>query len=89
MSKTFVVNMRHEPFEVRIDRATPYGNPFRIGRDGDRRKCIEKFKVWWLSPERAKLREKAKKELKGRVLGCWCKPSACHGDVITEYVDAD
>lgn len=20
------------------------------------------------------------KELRGKVLGCWCKPAACHGD---------
>ena len=21
-------------------------------------------------------------ELNGKVLGCWCKPSACHGDIL-------
>jgi hypothetical protein len=26
-------------------------------------------------------------ELKGKVLGCFCKPNACHGDVIKEYLD--
>ena len=31
--------------------------------------------------------EQAKKELKGKFLGCWCKPEACHGDVIAEIVD--
>lgn len=23
-------------------------------------------------------------ELKGKVLGCWCKPKTCHGDVLLE-----
>lgn len=27
-------------------------------------------------------------ELKGKVLGCWCKPEACHGDLLAELADA-
>jgi hypothetical protein len=26
-------------------------------------------------------------ELKGKKLGCWCKPNACHGDVLAELAD--
>lgn len=26
-------------------------------------------------------------ELKGKVLGCWCAPNSCHGDVLTELAD--
>jgi hypothetical protein len=26
-------------------------------------------------------------ELKDKVLGCWCKPQACHGDVLVMYVN--
>jgi Domain of unknown function (DUF4326) len=26
-------------------------------------------------------------ELKDKVLGCWCKPEKCHGDVLVELVD--
>lgn len=25
-------------------------------------------------------------ELTGKALGCWCAPSACHSDVLLEYV---
>ena len=28
-------------------------------------------------------------ELKGKTLDCWCKPLACHGDVLAEIADAD
>lgn len=28
-----------------------------------------------------------KKELKGKILGCFCKPKACHCDIIKEYLD--
>ncbi len=27
------------------------------------------------------------KELKGRALGCWCKPAACHGDFLAEQAN--
>jgi|SRR5208282_1940431 len=27
------------------------------------------------------------KELKGKRLGCFCKPKACHGDVLAELAD--
>jgi hypothetical protein len=26
-------------------------------------------------------------ELKGKTLGCWCKPEACHGDILAELAD--
>jgi len=26
-------------------------------------------------------------ELKGKRLGCWCKPLPCHGDVLVELLD--
>ena len=27
-------------------------------------------------------------ELKGKRLGCWCKPLACHGDILIELVES-
>ena len=24
--------------------------------------------------------------LKGKNLGCWCKPNACHGDILLELI---
>lgn len=29
------------------------------------------------------------KELKGKVLGCWCKPGPCHADVLAEFANAE
>lgn len=26
-------------------------------------------------------------ELMYQTLGCWCKPKACHGDILKKYVD--
>jgi hypothetical protein len=26
-------------------------------------------------------------ELKGKILGCWCSPKSCHGDVLSELAN--
>jgi uncharacterized protein DUF4326 len=38
---TRVVHLKREPYDVAIDRRTRWGNPFVIGRDGDRETVIE------------------------------------------------
>jgi hypothetical protein len=40
-----------------------------------------------MEPKQAALVEKAKRELRGKVLGCWCKPLDCHGDVLKAVAD--
>lgn len=77
---TRVVNRRHEQFDVYIGRPSVWGNPFFIGVDGNREDVIRKYK-WWLLNNKA-LCERARRELKDRVLGCWCSPEPCHGDVL-------
>ncbi len=82
--KTTVVNIRHESFDILIDRRTPFGNPFRIGRDGTREEVIEKFRVWL--PKQAWLMDMIE-QLRGKRLACWCKPEPCHGDVYVEILE--
>lgn len=76
---------RDKPHDVYIGRPSIWGNPFKIGRDGTRRQVIDKYREWVTSQE--KLMEDVWK-LRGKVLGCWCKPRACHGDVLAELADA-
>jgi hypothetical protein len=82
---TTVVNKRIDPFDVYIGRPSKWGNPFEIGRDGTREEVVEKFQEWLLG-QPALLRD-AKRELKGKRLGCFCKPLACHGDVLAAVAD--
>ena len=78
-----------------IGRPSPLGNPFTIGRDGDRTTVIEKYRKWlWgkmqgNTDQMAELRRMvAKLNLEGKlVLICWCKPEACHGDIIKRAVE--
>lgn len=80
-----VVHCKKSRFDVYIGRPSKWGNPFKIGIDGDREQVIEKYRKWLLSNP-ALLR--CLSELKGKVLGCWCKPDACHGDVLVEYANS-
>ena len=87
MTQTRVVNLREEGYDVYIGRGSKFGNPFKIGPDGNRRDVIEKYKE--LFYKQLDLRPEFKKDvesLRGKTLGCYCKPLACHGDVIVEYL---
>lgn len=43
-----VVHCKREDFDVYIGRPGPYGNPFTIGRDGNRKEVIDKYEEWLL-----------------------------------------
>ena len=78
-----VVHCKKEPYDVYIGRPSKWGNPFSIGKDGTREETIIKYEEYLLS--RPDLMA-ALPELKQKVLGCWCKPKACHGDILVKYV---
>ena len=88
--RTRVVNVRGEPYDVYIGRPCRghrdegWGNPFKIGRDGSREEVIEKYRTWLR--DRPDLIDRARRELHGKILGCWCKPEPCHGDVLAAEV---
>jgi hypothetical protein len=85
MSETKVVNLHKEPYDVYIGRGSPYGNPYSIGIHGTREEVLIKFEKYFKIKK--KLIEKAKRELTGKTLGCFCKPQACHGDIIKRYIE--
>lgn len=95
---TQVVNIRTEKCDVYIGRSKDgripaypergwCGNPYPEHAHG-RTECIRLFKIYFLKrvdtdPEyRAGILT-----LKGKKLGCFCKPKACHGDVIKAWLD--
>lgn len=84
---TTVVNVKTEKCDVYIGRPSVFGNPFSVYKYG-RKQCIEKYRQYFelLIKHDPKFREKVL-SLKGKKLGCFCKPLECHGDVIAEYVD--
>lgn len=74
-----VVNVRFEKYDVYIGRGSKWGNPFIIGKDGDRNEVCDKYEAYL-----AKNKELLKDihELKGKRLGCYCAPERCHGDLL-------
>lgn len=91
--KSKVVNLKHSPYEVYIGRAGKgksgyFGNPYRIGIGEQRGATILKYKQYFYQRLKSDQDFKNKiQALNGKVLGCFCKPKACHGDVIVEYLD--
>lgn len=82
---TKVVHCKKADYDVYIGRPGMWGNPFQIGRDGTREDVIRKYRAWILT--QPVLLDYIPKYIKGKTLGCWCKPFACHGDVLAEIAD--
>jgi hypothetical protein len=76
-----------------VARPGPFGNPFPVARMGDpaaHSEAVETFRAWLMAPEQAGLRDRARRELRGRDLACWCAPSLpCHADVWLRVVNGD
>ena len=89
-----VVHVRRSRFLHYIGRAcaefpkSRFYNPFHIGKDGTREEVLVKFIEYWYAPEQLYLRHEADMLIgDDHVLGCWCKPLDCHGDIIAGYLN--
>uniref|UniRef100_A0A6M3L3D3 DUF4326 domain-containing protein n=1 Tax=viral metagenome TaxID=1070528 RepID=A0A6M3L3D3_9ZZZZ len=88
-NNTEVINIYKHPDKdyVYIGRGSPFGNPFKLGKY-TREEALEKFHHYF--HEYALKNEdyrNAVLALKGKKLGCFCKPKSCHGDIIKEWLD--
>lgn len=90
---TTVINIhRHDgsPF-VYIGRPSMWGNPFVIGKDGTREEVLAKYAarlaVKLMGPKGGTLASMIR-GLQGKQLGCFCKPQACHGDILAAMANA-
>ena len=103
MTKTTIINIKTTPsdeWDVYIGRAMPrhkdprvragsvFANPFKIGRDGTRAAVLVQYRIWLdeLFAKNPRAIEQLR-ELRGKRLGCWCKPETCHGDVLIKLLD--
>lgn len=83
----YVVNRHYsKDFDVYVGRPTIWGNPFVIGRDGTRDEVIAKYRAWLLA--QPSLVSRARVELRGKRLACWCAPASCHADVLVEIANS-
>jgi len=90
--KKLVVHCKREPHDVYIGRPGPWGNPFSHlegstaqFKVATREEAVKAYSDWFL--RQTNLIHKAQKELRGKVLGCWCSPLACHGDILARVAN--
>ncbi len=88
-----VVHCKREPYDVYVGRPSKWGNPFThlsVGTKAEfrvltRDAAVEAYREWIKTQPH--LLAAAKRELRGKVLGCWCAPQRCHGDVLLEIAN--
>ena len=70
-----------------------WANPFKIGRDGTRDDVLCKYekllrdKLYTNDVFEASTYKQDLLKLDGKILGCWCKPEPCHGDVLLKLIE--
>ena len=86
-----VVHCKKEEFDVYVGRGSKWGNPYSHKEGtlaecvvGSRSEAIQKFEEYLLSNQNLM---SSLEELKGKTLGCWCKPKSCHGDILLRYAN--
>ena len=74
-------------------RGHPLANPFKLpskATAADRMDCLRQYEVWL---DRLSNRDDLLQRLAAQVqrtglpLGCWCKPKACHADILARRVE--
>ena len=70
---------------IYIGRGGKWGNPFRIGRDGDRATVIARHEAWLRDQHEL---QRSIGELRGKDLVCFCAPAACHGDLLLRLANS-
>ena len=82
-----IVNKSREEFDVLITRGTIWGNRFALGSNDDRDEVLAAFRRQFETDvQNGRITVDMLAALDGKRLGCVCKPKACHGDVIAEFV---
>ena len=81
---------------VHVGRPSIFGNPFKVGVDGDARTCIARFrcalrateiKALDTKPDAARILRSLDR-LRGKNLACWCAlGTPCHADVLLEIAN--
>lgn len=90
-----VVHFKREPYDIYVGRPSKWGNPFTHIADkktaaqfvvSSRDEAVSAYREWITEGDGKHLLEDLH-ELKGKVLGCWCAPKACHGDVLLKLIE--
>lgn len=96
-----VVHCKKDSYDVYIGRPSIFGNPWTHTHNTNaefivesREQAVKNYRLWLagddftdiLQDRRSKILD-ALPGLKGKILGCWCSPQVCHGDVLISMID--
>jgi hypothetical protein len=98
---TKIVNLNNSGYRIYIGRPSPWGNPwthkestiakFKVNTPEE---AVENYSKWlWGIDFTDVLQEKRwwildhLGDLRNQVLGCYCKPKICHGDILADIVN--
>ena len=70
--------LKHED-NVYIGRGSKWGNPYKVTNPNRRKWALYKYEKY-IKGNRSLLQ--CLPELRGKTLGCWCHPQACHGTIL-------
>lgn len=73
---------RNMSFYVKGANQSKWANPFSVKKYG-REKCLQLYREHIIN--HPKLISELN-ELEGKILGCWCTPEGCHGDVLVDLI---
>ncbi len=93
--KISIHNLRNSqpefPYDIKIDRTSPYGNPFRMFTEAQRNVVCAQYKVFLQDKKEPRLYLKKLislyKEHGQLRLFCWCAPKRCHGEAIVKKLE--
>lgn len=92
-----VVNMKYQPYDVRCDRTSIFGNRIALGRPCPRCKKRHTRDATAVECTAVDIYQRLRNDLKWRTavialdqkrLGCHCKPRFCHVDLLVAFVEA-
>lgn len=93
---------RMPAYTVKVDRTTPWGNPFIVGEHGTQAECVRLFELMCagylvisrgpdICDAQKSYLDHAKQhlhDLRGKHLACWCRiGTPCHADVLLKIAN--
>jgi len=84
-------------WDIRVDRASILGSPYKLHTEAKRDEVIDKYEVWF--NEQVETNYEFAREL-NRLLSiharydklnllCWCVPKRCHAEVIKKWLEEE
>jgi len=77
----FINNVRFPPND------SIWANPYKVSAAMTREMAIAQYETYIIEKIRTEHLENELEKLRGKNLGCWCKPEACHGDVLLKLLN--